>query len=139
MCVSLNQLCVFTPVFLKSLSRPIYSSGNYTDNAPVLPIEPVAVQAFKRHRQDLLAAIENALQLFQHMTSRNFLTDSTRRRLLAGPPTAEANVQLLDEIEQQLLINPSIFHSLVNLLQADRMLQSFASKLLDTYRESHNH
>ena len=96
----------------------------------------MAAQTFEKHRHDLIPLVGSALHLLHHLTKKGLIPEATARRILvSGVSTVDRSTAILDAIGARIQSNPGVFHALISLLQGDYKFQSFAGKLMDTYRE----
>ena len=123
-----------TNAFIYCVSFTYRESGSETDSREDFD-GTAASQAFLRHRHDLVAVVGSAL--VNHLATKELVPESTTRRILIpGLSHTERNSAIVDAIEARIHTNPRVFHALVSLLQGDIMLQTFARRLMDSYRKS---
>ena len=107
-----------------------YSIANINSDA--------ACQAFKSHRQLLMVAIleNHSVQLANDLYVEGMISSATKSELLVAVKTKEErNMTLLDAIEARIVTNPSDFNTLLDILEADIVLCTFADKLRTSYRQ----
>ena len=89
-----------------------------------------ATQAFKRERQTIAEESETAFKMAKYLLSKNVIPDATKTRVLfSGLSRAEKTVAFMDAIEARIMMDPSLFDSIVELLQDDSNMKKFAEEL----------
>ena len=89
-----------------------------------------ATQAFKRERQTITEDSETAFKVAKYLLSKNVIPDATKTRVLfSGLSRAEKTVAFMDAIEARIMMDPSLFDNIIELLQDDPNMKKFAEEL----------
>lgn len=92
-----------------------------------------AAQAFKRQRQTIMDGSETAFKLTTYLLSRDVIPEATKTRVIfSGLSRAEKTVAFMDAIEARIMMDPSVFDSIIELLQADQNMSKFAEELVQS-------
>ena len=95
-----------------------------------------ATQAFKRQRQTILDESETAFKLTSYLLSKDIVPDATKTRVIfSGLSRAEMTVAFMDAIEARIMVNPSVFDNIIELLKAHPNMNKFAEELLQFQSE----
>ena len=89
-----------------------------------------ATQAFKRARQTIAEGSETAFKVAKYLLSKDIIPDATKTRVLfSGLSRAEKTVAFMDAIEARIMMDPSLFDNIVELLRDDPNMKKFAEEL----------
>ena len=92
-----------------------------------------ASQAFKRQRQTIVDGSEVAFKLTTYLLTRDIIPEATKTRVIySGLSRAEKTVAFLDAIEARIMVDPSVFDKIINLLRADQDMRKFAEELVQS-------
>ena len=89
-----------------------------------------ATQAFKRGRQTIAEGSETAFKVAKYLLSKDIIPDATKTRVLfSGLSRAEKTVAFMDAIEARIMMDPTIFDSIIELLRDDPNMKKLAEEL----------
>lgn len=89
-----------------------------------------ATQAFKKERQTIAEGSETAFKVAKYLLSKDIIPDATKTRVLfSGLSRAEKTVAFMDAIEARIMLDPSLFDNIVEVLQDDPNMKKFAEEL----------
>lgn len=98
-----------------------------------------ATQAFKRQRQTIIEGSETAFKFTKYLLSKDIIPDATKTRVLfSGLSRAEKTVAFMDAIEARIMVDPAVFDTVVDLLQADPNMKKFAKELVQSQSKHYN-
>lgn len=96
-----------------------------------------ATQAFKRQRQSMIDESETAFKVTNYLLSQDIVPEATKTRVIfSGLSRAEMTVAFMDAIEARIMVDPSVFEKIIELLQAQPNMNKFAEELLQSQSES---
>ena len=97
-----------------------------------------AARAFKTHYATLMLIIHDTLELASRLYSEGAVSRSLMNKLTAlGLSTDEKNMLVLNEIEDQIPSNPTVFQTFVTALQSIVPLEEMGKKLMESYCKYH--
>jgi len=99
-------------------------------------IDPAAAElAFRIQRPSLLIAIDSTHELTNLLYSKGAISREVRNKLsVISLSQDEKNMLLLNEVEDKIMTNSSMFQTFISALQSEPLLAEMATQLLDSYR-----
>ena len=100
-------------------------------------IDPAAAElAFRIQRPSLLIAIDSTLELTNFLYSKGAISREVRNKLsVISLSQDEKNMLLLNEVEDKIVTNSTMFQTFISALQSEPLLEEMATRLLDSYRK----